>query len=106
MVLGTSNIGLESVVLGTGNIVCEGEGVVEQAEFCHYSSLHRDKCGPPAILLLEEINISPGSGAGAERLCSCEFSGGRRTCLLGESVSSLSVLLPVLVSDPLTMSVT
>ena len=77
--------------LCAGNIDCEGEGIVEQAEFCHYSSLYRDKCGPPAALLLEGINISTppplpdGSpGVGENGLCNCEFSKGRRTCLLGE----------------------
>ena len=70
----------------TGNIDCEGEGIVEQAEFCHYS--RRNKCGPPAILLLEGLNITAarGDGLGGEEgeLCSCEFSGGQRVCLLGE----------------------
>jgi hypothetical protein len=70
------------------NIDCEGEGIVEQAEFCHYS--RRNKCGPPAILLLEGLNITAarGDGLGGEEgeLCSCEFSGGQRVCLLeGES---------------------
>ena len=57
---------------------------MEQAEFCHYSL--RDKCGPPAILLLERINISeaPGEGHGDEGLCECGFSGGQRICLLGK----------------------
>lgn len=66
------------------NIECEGEGVVEQAEFCHYSD--RDKCGPPAVLLLENANISSAVGSpglGADGLCSCDFSGGKRICLLG-----------------------
>ena len=84
----------------TGNIDCEGEGIVEQAEFCHYSSRYREKCGPPAILLLERINISAapdlpdGSpGVGENGLCSCEFQRGRRTCLLGELTAFHPLLL-------------
>ena len=71
-----------------GNIQCEGEGLVEQAEFCHYR--HRDRCGPPAILLLEQTNISaspsePDSpGVGESGLCSCGFKEGQRVCLNGE----------------------
>ena len=63
---------------------------MEQAEFCHFSSSFRSKCGPPAILLLEEKNISAGvpgeegRALGDTGLCSCEFSEGQRTCLLGE----------------------
>ena len=74
-----------------GNIECEGEGIVEQAEFCHYSNRFREKCGPPAILILENINISASPdlpdgrpGVGESALCDCDFSRGRRTCLLGE----------------------
>ena len=74
----------------TGNIDCEGEGIVEQAEFCHYSSEYREECGPPAQLLLEGINISAArspnentTGLGNFGLCSCQFDGGRRTCLQG-----------------------
>ena len=68
----------------TGNIDCEGEGIVEQAEFCHYFMRH--KCGPPAILLLERINISEARGEmlGNDGLCECGFSGGQRICLLGK----------------------
>lgn len=76
-----------------GNIDCEGEGVVGQAEFCHYSASFRDKCGPPAFLLLEGINISPAvpgpdgsEGTGKYGLCSCQFSGGPRVCLLGKDI--------------------
>ena len=70
------------------NIECEGEGIVEQAEFCHYRQ--RERCGPPAILLLERTNISAapylpdGSpGVGESGLCSCGFTEGQRTCSLG-----------------------
>ena len=58
---------------------------MEQAEFCHYSNRFREKCGPPAILILERLNISEApDGIGEHGLCGCSFSGGRRTCLLGE----------------------
>ena len=72
------------------NIDCEGEGIVEQAEFCHYSPLFRDMCGPPAIVLLEGVNISApptradgSDGLGDEGICTCQFSNGQRTCIVG-----------------------
>lgn len=75
----------------SGNIDCEGEGIVEQAEFCHYSGRYRRRCGPPAALLLERINISAAPplpngdpGLGMNGLCRCHFRDGRRTCLAGE----------------------
>lgn len=93
-----SGVCFENVLcLFLDNIKCEGEGVVEQAEFCHYSHSSRDKCGPPAILLLEGINISPAvpgpngsEGTGKYGLCSCQFNpGGKRVCLLGKDICTI-----------------
>ena len=69
-----------------GNVLCKGDTLLEQMEFCHFST-RGDECAPPAKIILEGQNISasPGTGKGEDGLCDCKFRLGKRICAGGRS---------------------
>ena len=76
-------------LLCSGNIECDGFGIFEQSQNCHYDRETRDECGPPPNLILDGTNLTAGNGT---TYCACRFSGGKRVCAPCEHFPHLAVL--------------
>ena len=76
-------------LLCSGNIECDGFGIFEQSQNCHYDRETRDKCGPPPNLILDGTNLTAGNGT---TYCVCRFSSGKKVCAPCEHFPYLAVL--------------
>ena len=81
----------------TGNIECRGENILDRQEFCHFDPTFRHMCGPPPVLILNNISIQPEGAPLDREVCTCGFSAGKFVCLPRKfNVRSESVMCNIL----------
>ena len=64
------------------NIRCDGDNLLDEAEWCHYSSDFRNECAAPIYDPTDDEHpeVVPIRNNTPAVICTCKFSGGERVC--------------------------